>query len=625
MSLIRRKGKGHPFYYLSLGEKLKLIEYAEQNPSLTTSALCTAAQSMFSMECSPTKGSITKLLNQKEYYKSLPPYMYNRKVDVNLRSRFMDRGILLLLMQNNRKNVPSLYTSISSLASNLYEILSPVFGCGLTLSNGWLQTVLRRLNIDSDYRSGKTNMKCFVPFDKYLEDSHKLIVEYGPSNVFILSESSFSSSEWGQSGMKDDLSSSYIRVGLGFNLDGSEKLEPLIVVKEDQLDDSMVQNKVAKGTVMTTLDGKFNLSLFVDWILTLERKFREENRKVLIFVEDNDSHAYLPGLQNVNLKIIPAEFPRSINPANQGIFTLLRMKYAQQQLKYFLSIQELTNSTKSSISEFRTPCFLTASWLVDAWQELSPSTLEDAWNRSSLSLLTYSSKSPKFLSLQYSSDYMDLGSTLSKLWSQLQAHETELSMMKTNDPLEKTTILPSFEELISNWLSESLSKDVHHGELKVNEIVSILFQMFPDVKKLVDEKIEDYDLENSYNPIITTKPRSRRKSLSVDSNNNNIDSEKRNRVEEAVKVNEIVTACGKWLDQSKKVKEIKISKRDIAAAVRDLMLKNERISVEDSSTVLNDAQKLWNAMHQLPMTPAVQKQCDALLALLYAHLKEATK
>lgn len=83
--------------------------------------------------------------------------------------------------------------------------------------------------------------------------------------------------------------------------------------------------------------------IFNEWLLKIDKKFRIQNRKILLFIDNLSGHAVTVNLTNVKIQFYPPNCTSIIQPLEQGIIQNFKHFYKTGILKSIinkLDIQE---------------------------------------------------------------------------------------------------------------------------------------------------------------------------------------------------------------------------------------------------------------------------------------------
>lgn len=85
-------------------------------------------------------------------------------------------------------------------------------------------------------------------------------------------------------------------------------------------------------------------TVFDEWTSSIDKLFRRQNRKVLLFVDNVSSHETPKSLTNVEIKYLPANTTSKLQPLDQGIIRSFKAHYRKHLLNCLLSdLRDLMN------------------------------------------------------------------------------------------------------------------------------------------------------------------------------------------------------------------------------------------------------------------------------------------
>ncbi|XP_038077398.1 tigger transposable element-derived protein 6-like [Patiria miniata] len=126
-----------------------------------------------------------------------------------------------------------------------------------------------------------------------------------------------------------------VTVLLCANMDGSEKLKPVVIGK---FQNPRCFKNVKYLPVMYRANRKawMVLELFTEWICRLDRWFARRQRKVLMFVDNCAAHPHVQNLEAVTLVFLPPNTTSHLQPMDQGVIMNFKVNYRRQLLQHLL-------------------------------------------------------------------------------------------------------------------------------------------------------------------------------------------------------------------------------------------------------------------------------------------------
>lgn len=455
----------------TIKQKIDICLKAESNPDMTQSDLAEWAQIEFHSDKKPSQTTISRILSSKN------DLIASKQTDFKLvRRRKRLNPILRQILtewvtQSIWENIPITTPIIQSTANSIWTRLPLEVKDGNGIFNQkWCNQFVKDLHVDLTgddqdilnnfgYKLNKIwSLDEKLELKKYLSN---LIHagDYKPQDIFTIEEFQlFYSLPLDQifdinsidKGLKQSSSSTEnsLTIMLGSNLDGSEKLTPLIVGKHDKFDVSKssynslknFQNHYSGGenslhayvNLMNKITETYNIfyknninkwitsTMFQNYLLTLEHKLANNSpkRKILIILDDSSTHRIL-NLKFNNIKLIylknntshKSNFNSLVNgvnfdycPMNFGIVYEFKILYRLQQYLDMINKQkknhssnqpsatsmnykiEANSATTDVLSEpdYIVPLVRSIEWIKRAWDSISSEKILYAWHKTHL-------------------------------------------------------------------------------------------------------------------------------------------------------------------------------------------------------------------------------------------------
>lgn len=394
----------------TIKQKIDICLKAESNPQMTQADLAIWAKQQYGSSKPPSQTTISRILCAKN------DLIASKEVDFQLvRRRKQSNPILRRILtewvtQATWENIP-ITTPIIQLTANAIWNRLPTFekdGNGL-FNQKWCNHFIRKLNInltgsEEDIRNNPGNHELNkvwkldekMGLKNYLVDLIKH-ENYKPQDIFTIDEFQlFYSLPLDQifdvssidKGLKQSSSSTEnsLTIMIGTNIDGSEKLSPLVVGKYDMFNISASSHPAFKNlsvyttsrqNIMNKITEIFNVfynsninkwitsEMFQNYLLTLDHKLTSTspNRKILILLDDSSSHRII-NLKFRNIKLCYMKnnancknpYNSSYNgssfnflPTSFGIVEEFKILYRLQQYLEMIKLQR--KNSKSNTDE----------------------------------------------------------------------------------------------------------------------------------------------------------------------------------------------------------------------------------------------------------------------------------
>jgi hypothetical protein len=247
---------------------------------------------------------------------------------------------------------------------------------------------------------------------------------------------------------------------LGANMDGSEKLKIFLIGKSKQ-------PRCFRNIRWLPLHYKANskawmtAQLFEDWLIQLDRHFKNEGRKIILFVDNCTAHPQdiQKKLQSIKLTFFPPNMTAKLQPLDQGVIKNLKCHYRYRILKKV--IEQLEVNKKPMITLKDCVEYVTKSWNID----VKPKTISNCFKKAGFGQYSEwedEDEIPLVLIKENLNrtdvDYNKL-STEFQSWMKLQNSSEILSLEDYINLDEEicTSEFPTDEDIIENYVSNPAS------------------------------------------------------------------------------------------------------------------------------------------------------------------------
>ena len=201
-------------------------------------------------------------------------------------------------------------------------------------SNGWVHRFKTRFSISSKIVSGESGSVDKGLLSKGIEDVQEVIKCYSPENIFNVDETALFyemlpnktlSNTKNNHGLKQ--SKKRITIIFGVNADGTEKLKPLVIGHSKNPRCFKNFNKDLFVEYQSTKKGWMNSKIWIDWLIKLDQKMKNEGRKIILLADNAPCHFSNDDLTNVKLHFLPPNTTSHIQPLDAGIFNSFKTHY----------------------------------------------------------------------------------------------------------------------------------------------------------------------------------------------------------------------------------------------------------------------------------------------------------
>lgn len=307
----------------TLEDKNQIIQFRNTNPSVSYRDMSTK----FNIPV----GVISGILKNEEYFK-------NCQNDVEKKKRKLTKtetidGVLFQWFNKKRRNNFIISDDIIKNMASKLAILAKIEN--FKASNGWLSSFKKRYNIKSIKISGEEG--CVD--NQYIKDFHSLFIEklsmydkadiincdetglffkLAPSKTLILSDNDKASAKY---------SKERVTVLFFVGMDG-KKYDPIVIGKFKNPHGLKYLNlKKLKIKYMWNKKAWMSLEIFNNILMEMNDLFRQENRKVLLLLDNAPVHPVTGDYSNIELFHFPPNTTSRIQPLDQGIIFSFKSNY----------------------------------------------------------------------------------------------------------------------------------------------------------------------------------------------------------------------------------------------------------------------------------------------------------
>ncbi|GFS50827.1 tigger transposable element-derived protein 6 [Trichonephila clavipes] len=269
-----------------------------------------------------------------------------------------------------------------SLSKEKAKAFAKELGIEFSASEGWLTNFKKKNGIIFKKMCGESSSVDINVCSKWLNSLSDLVKEYEPRNIFntdetglffkCLPEKTFTFKKEKCHGGKHSKES--LTILLAVNMDGSEKITPLVIRKSAKprcfkgINSFPTKYRSNKKAWITT-------ELFNEWLVQLNSDMKSEKRHILLFLDNCIVHNNAPPLSNVKLQFFPPNSTSKLQPLDQGIMHNFKTFYRREIVKSVLdNLENQQNVTTISI--------LTALIMIDkAWRAVTPLTIHSCFKK----------------------------------------------------------------------------------------------------------------------------------------------------------------------------------------------------------------------------------------------------
>ena len=254
---------------------------------------------------------------------------------------------------------------------------------GFKCSNGWLHRSKRRFGISSKVLSGESESVDQFLVENGLNEIHSAINGYKHKDIFNVDETGLYyemmpnktlSAKSRNHGLKQ--SKKRVTVMLGVDVDGTEKLKPLVIGHSRNPRCFAGFNKNLYVDYKSSKKGWMNSSIWSIWLNDFNDKMKAEGRNALLLADNAPSH-YSPELSNVKLYFLPPNTTSQIQPLDAGIINSFKAHYKKKFLRFKLNC--IDEKLDHSIDLKKA-----VKCIFEAWREVSCETIKNCWRHTKI-------------------------------------------------------------------------------------------------------------------------------------------------------------------------------------------------------------------------------------------------
>lgn len=361
---------------LTLEERVQIIKMVEEN-NMSTRKLAEL------FECGRTQ--VNDILKKKEQI--LKDWNENLHSSVKRRkSGKYDNVNIALLEWFKCARAHRLALSGPILKEQALKIAQDLGCTEFCASNGWFNKFCIRNNIQFRAMSGVSRNVRPLSRQDWIERIPQLLKDYNLQNVFTVSETGlfFRALPTKNMTLKADKCTtgnmSNERLTVSFCVSaGGEKLAPLVIGRVIDNPKSLTDINDETVTVHYRQNKKswMTAELFNEWLKHLNKKLRQCNRKILLFVTNTPCHKVLELFSNVDLRFLSASGTAAgmshFQPLDQDVIQTFKLSYRKRVLKHVVA--RLNDASSASELAKSITIGLAIEWIGAAWQDVKAETI----------------------------------------------------------------------------------------------------------------------------------------------------------------------------------------------------------------------------------------------------------
>lgn len=253
---------------------------------------------------------------------------------------------------------------------------------GCKFSDGWLRNFKKRYDLAFKRMCGESGSVDQTLVTNYRADKLcALLRQYPPENVFncdetglfykMLPDKTLALSGEPCHGGKH--SKERLTVVVGGNMTGTEKL-PLLVIGKSKNPRCFKGVKSLPVWYEANSKAWITQNLFEQYLRKLDRRYEQQNRKVLMFVDNCGAHGHIDNLKAITVEFLPPNTTSVLQPMDQGVIKNLKVHYRSRLLNRMLLC---VDSNKNYVVDVLTAI----SMLSDAWKSVTHETIHNCFRQ----------------------------------------------------------------------------------------------------------------------------------------------------------------------------------------------------------------------------------------------------
>ncbi|CCE61286.1 hypothetical protein TPHA_0A02040 [Tetrapisispora phaffii CBS 4417] len=416
---------------LSIEQRYNICLISEKYPNWTQTQLAQWAYETLHLSKVPSQGAISRMLAKKEVYMNSKEH---EKSAIRIRNPInvlVRRVLQEWISQSCWNGLPITLPILQETAKSIWNKLPDEHreGDG-SFSAKWIINCISRMGLDINILcDGKLKTPKVWNFEERHELKKMLIdKELNSNNIFTVDETLLAYDlplDYSQYDKLDGNSTDIdvATVMLCSNLDGSEKLNPLVVGKydsytsfrnyfpdqpTDRISEALLGQKMALRfdlSYHSNRKASLTSSLFHDWLVSWDKRLVANNRKIVIILDDSSSHRVV-NLKLKNIELFFASSNSKFLPFNWGVMDEFKTRYRIKQYQALIELQSkiinqnnLNNNTDEDngnmnddniLQKLMSPAQskLTMSnafkFIRESWNEIDCDAIKSSWRSSGL-------------------------------------------------------------------------------------------------------------------------------------------------------------------------------------------------------------------------------------------------
>ncbi|MGH0117396.1 UNVERIFIED_CONTAM: hypothetical protein FKN15_034583 [Acipenser sinensis] len=374
---------------LALAERVEVLKKLENKESQTSIALSFGVNQSTISRIQKNKEKILE-----EWQKNGNPH---RKRNRAGKAEDVGAALLQWFIQARTRQIPVSGPLLMEKANRLAQ------GLGLMdfkATNGWLERWKERNAIKFKKQHAEKQAAGDVTAERrVVELLPDIIKEYNPADIFNAEETGLHwravPGEKRSEAAGAKIAKDCVTLLLACNIDGSEKLQPLVIGKSKN--PSCFKN-VKRLPVAYEANSTAGMTgeIWEAWLKKIDNIMRAKKRMILMLCASCAAHVTYVRLTNIKLVFLPPNNTPLIRPMDQGIAANFKKQYRSLVLRQLVNTIDSTESDATAAVQLARKLTLLDSLHLqrEAWNRITESTLVNCYRRASFIKQLYQAELP---------------------------------------------------------------------------------------------------------------------------------------------------------------------------------------------------------------------------------------
>ncbi|CBQ70028.1 related to transposases [Sporisorium reilianum SRZ2] len=362
------------------------------NPSYTHSNLADWAKDAYNLSYTPSRSTISRLLNQNPAQSSSPS---SSRKKLSPTTEELDR-LLAEWVDDQQKNGLMVNTHLIKLQGQRYQDmlnrrLPPHQQLPLRFSNDWLDKFCQRHSFRQQVAHGESASVQQGIINQELPTLRNLLQQFSPDDIFNADETglfyNMPPNKTIAASPTSGLKKKKTRISILFacNSSGTEKLDLLFIGHSQQPKAFQKQSPEQLGIhYFSNKKAWMTSSIFTTWLISLDLYIgRTPGRHILLLLDNFSGHGTLQkplaDLQNITIHFLPPNTTSKIQPLDAGMIACFKKHYRSKQYARALLEAEL-----GSQDIYHMDILEAMKVSQQIWKDISTNTIRNCWRHTGL-------------------------------------------------------------------------------------------------------------------------------------------------------------------------------------------------------------------------------------------------